>query len=54
MRESMMNNKSAALSFLETSNIKHVLNSVFKRLALHNLHTLPEGEMSCKHGTDSS
>lgn len=40
MRERIMINKSAALSFLETSNIKHVLDSVFRRLALHNLHIL--------------
>ena len=32
MRESIMINKSAALSFLETSKVKHILKSVLKAL----------------------
>ena len=38
MRESIMINKSAALSFLETSNMFSIV--FFRRLALHNLHIL--------------
>ena len=57
MRERIMINKSAALSFLRG---KHntFLNTFLKvkssTIIYCSLFNLPEGEMSCKHGTDSS